>query len=44
MNLSDVAISNIEITDYRYILSRISKNVAVNLIKNVYLTEKSKTL
>ena len=44
MNLSDIAILNIKCSDYRCIISLISKNEAVNLIQNADLTEKSRTL
>ena len=44
MNLSDIAILNIKSADYCFIISRISKNEAINLMQNVDLTEKSKTL
>ena len=40
MNLSDIAISNIKGSDYRCIISLISKNDSVNLMKNTDLTEK----
>ena len=42
MNLSDIAILNIKGSDYRCIISLISKNEAINLMKN--LTKKSGTL
>ena len=41
MNLSDIAILNIKGSDYRCIISLISKNGAINLIQNADLTEKS---
>ena len=44
MNLSDIAFLNIEGSDYCCIISRISKNEAINLMQNVNLTEKSETL
>ena len=44
MNLSDVAILNIKGSDYRCIISLISKNEAINLMKNADLTEKGGTL
>ena len=44
MNLSDIAISNIKCSDYCCIISGISKNAAINLMQNVDLTEKSRTL
>ena len=43
MNPSDIAISNIIGSNYRCIISRISKSEATNLIKNIDLTEKSGT-
>ena len=42
MNLSDMAISNIEGADYWSIISRISKSDAINLIQNINLTKNSK--
>ena len=44
MNLTDVAILNIHGIDYRCIINGISKSEAINLIKNIDLSEKSKTL
>ena len=44
MNVSDFAILNFKGSDYQCIISLISKNEAINLIKNTDLTEKSKTL
>ena len=44
MNLSDIAILNIKGSDYRYIISGISQNEAINLMQNADLTEKSGTL
>ena len=44
MNLSDIAILNIESSDYCCIISGISKSEAINLMQNVDLTEKSGTL
>ena len=43
MNLSDVAILNIKGSDYRCIISRISKSEAINLMQNADLTEKNET-
>ena len=43
MNLSDIAILNIKDSDYRCIISLISKNEAINLIKNADFTGKSRT-
>ena len=44
MNLSGVAILNIKGSDYRCIISGISKNEAINLMQKVDLTKKSRTL
>ena len=44
MNLSNIAILNINNADYRCIISGISKSKAVNLLKNADLIEKSGTL
>ena len=44
MNLSDIAIRNIKGSDYRCIISLISKNEAINLMQNADLTEKSGTI
>ena len=44
MNLSDIAILNIKGADFRCIISRISKSEAINLIQNINLTKKSRTL
>ena len=44
LNLSGVAILNIKGSDYRCIISLISKNEAINLKQNADLTEKSGTL
>ena len=44
MNLSNTAILNIRGSDYRCIISLISKNEAINLMQNADLTEKSGTL
>ena len=40
MNLSDIGILNIKGSDYRCIISRISKNKAINLMQNADLTKK----
>ena len=37
MNLSDIAILNIKGSDYHCIISRISKNEAINLLQNLKL-------
>ena len=44
MNLIDIAIAilNIKGSDYRCIISLISKNEAINLIQNADLNEKSR--
>ena len=44
MNLSDIAILNIKGSEYRCIISLISKNEAINLMQNVDLNKKSRTL
>ena len=44
INLSDIAILNIKGSDYRCIISLISKNEAINLMENADLTEKNRTL
>ena len=44
VNLSDIAILNIKGSDYRCIISLISKNEAINLMQNADLTEKSRAL
>ena len=44
MNLSDIAILNIKVSEYRCLISLISKIEAVKLMQNSNLTEKSGTL
>ena len=44
MNLSDIAILNIKGSDYRCIISLISKNEAINLMQNADLNKKTRTL
>ena len=44
MNFSGVAISGITGSDYRFIISEISKSEAINLIKSISLTERSGVL
>ena len=44
MNLSNIAILNIKGSDHCCIISLISKNEAINLILNTYLTKKSGAL
>ena len=43
MNLSDIAILNIKVSECRCIISLISKNEAIKLMQNPNLTEKSGT-
>ena len=40
MNFSDIAILNIKGSDYRCIISLITKNETINLLQNTNLTEK----
>ena len=44
VNLSNIAILNINGADYRYIISGISRSDAINVMQNIDLTEKSGTL
>ena len=44
MNLSDIAILNIKCANYCCIINGISKIKAINLLKNVNLAERSRTL
>ena len=44
INLSNIAILNNKGSDYRYIISLISKNEGRKVVQNVDLTEKSWTL
>ena len=44
INLSDIAILKIKISDYCCIISLISKNEAIDLLQNADLTEKSGSL
>ena len=44
MKLSNIAILNIKSSDYRCIISLITKKEVINLIKNTDLTEKTGTL
>ena len=44
LNLSDIAILNIKGSDYRCIISLISKKEVINLMQNADLTEKSENL
>ena len=41
MNLSDIAILNIKMSDNRCIISLIRKNEAINLMQNADLTKKN---
>ena len=43
-NLGDIATLNIKGSDYRCIISLISKNEVIDLLQNADLTEKSRTL
>ena len=43
VNFSDISILNIKSSNYRCIISLISKKDAINLLQNADLTEKSKT-
>ena len=43
LNLSDIAILNIKRSDYRCIISGISKSEAVNIIQNINSTGKRRT-
>ena len=44
VNLSDITILNIHDADYRCIISGISKKEDINLMQNIDLIEKSRTL
>ena len=44
INLSNISILNIKGSDYSCIISLISKNEAINVVKNADLTKKSGTL
>ena len=44
VNLSDIAILNVQGSDYGCIITSISKNEAINLLQNADLTEKTGTL
>ena len=44
MNYSNIAILKIKNVDYRCIITGISKSEAINLMQNINLTEKSRTL
>ena len=44
MNLSTIVILNIKGSDYRCIISRVSKNEGINVMQNADLTKKIGTL
>ena len=44
MNISNIARLNIKGSDYRCVISGISKSEAINVMQNIDLTEKSGTL
>ena len=44
MNLSDIAILKMKNTGYHFIITRISKTDAINLLQNIDSTEKIGTL
>ena len=44
MNLSNIAVLNLKVSDYRCITSQVRKNEAINLMQNEDLTEKSGAL
>ena len=44
INLNDIAILSIKGSDYRCVISLISKNETITLMQNADLTEKSGTL
>ena len=44
VNLSDIIISNIKGSNYRFIISLISKNETINLLQNADLNEKIRAL
>ena len=44
MNLNNIAIRDIKDSYYRCIISSISKNEAINLMENVDLTEKNRSI
>ena len=44
VNLSDIAILNVQGSDYGCIITLISKNEAINLLQNADLTEKRGTI
>ena len=44
MNLSDIAISNIKGSNYRYVINEISKSEAIDLMQNIDLTKKKRNI
>ena len=44
VNLNDIAVLNINGSNYSYIIGLIRKNETINLLQNTELTEKSGTL
>ena len=44
INFSDIPILKIENTNYRCVITEISKSEAIKLLQNIYLTEKIVTL
>ena len=44
MNLCDIIIFNIKSANYQCIISEISKSEPINLLQNIDLTEKRRTL
>lgn len=44
MNLSNIAVRNINGVDYQCIISEISKTKAINFMQKINLTEKGRTL
>ena len=44
INLSDIAVLNIQASDYHSVINLISKSKAINLTQNADLTKKSATL
>ena len=44
MNLSDIAILNIKVFNYQWIISGISKNETINLKKHIHFTEKKRNI
>ena len=44
MNLGDIVLSNIKVSNYCRIISRISKSKAIKLLQNIDFTKESGTL